>query len=185
MPFAIRKSGDKWEVYNKDRPSRVYGTHSTRKKAIRQLRALYANYDESKDLDDVINESSELLFSLSKKYKIPIQKMEKLWDEAKYQYENKLKSENKKIDKSRQEYWNGVIQELKKKLDEINVEEAKLIMDTKLKYKESLSRWFDCLQTNNYVEAQKYFPEVIKSKVELLLNKKRNMFLKSLNKSKE
>ena len=42
MPYAIKKSGDKYQVINKD-TGRVLGTHPTREQAEAQLRAVYAN----------------------------------------------------------------------------------------------------------------------------------------------
>lgn len=43
MPWAVRAKGGKYVVVNKD-TGRVMGTHSSRAKALRQLRAIYANY---------------------------------------------------------------------------------------------------------------------------------------------
>jgi hypothetical protein len=40
MPYGIRKSGDKFKVVNKE-TGRVFGTHSTKEKAKKQLAALY------------------------------------------------------------------------------------------------------------------------------------------------
>ena len=50
MPYKIRKSGDKWEVYNPD-TGKVYGIHDTKEEAEAQVKALYAQAppeDESK-----------------------------------------------------------------------------------------------------------------------------------------
>lgn len=176
MPFGIKKSGYEWEVYNKE-TGKVYGKHKTKKKAIRQLRAIKMNYKES---NYMLSESSELLFSLSKKYKIPLQQLESMWKDAMARYEDELKKKGEKIDKSKQSFWNGVIKELKKLIDNLNLGEAKLIMNTKEKFRESLSKWLDCVQTDNYVEANKIFPDVIKYKTQLILNKKKNTFLKKL-----
>lgn len=178
MPFGIKKVGSEWEVYNKD-TGKVYGKHKTKKKAIRQLKAIKMNYDES---ENMLFESSELLFSLSKKYKIPIEQLESMWKSATARYEDELKKKGEKIDKSKQSFWNGVIKELKKMMDNINLEEAKTIMNVKEKFKESLSRWLDYIQTDNYIEANKIFPDVIKYKTQLILNKRKNVFLKKLAK---
>jgi hypothetical protein len=42
MPYAIRKSGSKWKVVNKE-TGRVLGTHTSKRKAEKQLSAVYAN----------------------------------------------------------------------------------------------------------------------------------------------
>lgn len=46
MPFGIRASGSKWEVYNES-TGRVAGSHGSKKKAKAQLRALYSNVDDA------------------------------------------------------------------------------------------------------------------------------------------
>ena len=43
MPYAVRKKGSDWVLVNKD-TGRVLGTHSTKARAMAQLRAVYANY---------------------------------------------------------------------------------------------------------------------------------------------
>jgi len=47
MPYAIRKRGSKYLVVNKETGD-VKGTHSTKREAAAQLRALYANVPEAK-----------------------------------------------------------------------------------------------------------------------------------------
>ena len=42
MPYGVRKSGDKFKVVNKE-TGRVFGTHSSKEKANKQLAALYIN----------------------------------------------------------------------------------------------------------------------------------------------
>ena len=49
MPWAIRKSGDKFQVVNKDTGD-VKGTHDSEEEARDQLRALYANVKYSEDI---------------------------------------------------------------------------------------------------------------------------------------
>lgn len=42
MPWSVRKRGSRWVVVNANTGA-VKGTHESKKKAERQLRALYAN----------------------------------------------------------------------------------------------------------------------------------------------
>jgi hypothetical protein len=49
MPYAVRKSGDKYKVVNKN-TGRVYGTHDSKEKANRQLAALHIHTHESKSI---------------------------------------------------------------------------------------------------------------------------------------
>ncbi len=47
MPYSIRQSGSKWEVFNPE-TGRVSGRHSSKKKAKAQLRALFANVPDAR-----------------------------------------------------------------------------------------------------------------------------------------
>lgn len=44
MPYKIKKSGSKYKVV-KEGDGKVMGTHDTKKEALKQLKALYANED--------------------------------------------------------------------------------------------------------------------------------------------
>lgn len=46
MPYAIKKVGNDFEVVNKD-TGKVMGHHPTMKKAVLQMRALYANVKDA------------------------------------------------------------------------------------------------------------------------------------------
>ncbi len=43
MPWKINKSGNKFQVVKDDGSGKIVGTHSSRSKAISQVRALYAS----------------------------------------------------------------------------------------------------------------------------------------------
>lgn len=47
MPWKVVKKGNKWQVVNEETGD-VKGTHSSKKRALAQQRALYANVTESK-----------------------------------------------------------------------------------------------------------------------------------------
>lgn len=48
MPYAVRRSGDKWQTYNPE-SGKVYGTHDSKGGAEAQLRALYVNAPPSEE----------------------------------------------------------------------------------------------------------------------------------------
>lgn len=51
MPYHIEKQADMFEVV--DDAGKVAGKHPTRKQATEQLRALYANVPEAKEIDEM------------------------------------------------------------------------------------------------------------------------------------
>lgn len=46
MPYSVKKSGSKWQTYNK-KSGKVYGSHDTKQEAINQLAAIKSNTNES------------------------------------------------------------------------------------------------------------------------------------------
>lgn len=48
MPYGIRKTGDKWEVYKKTDPSKVFGTHDSPNEARAQIAAIRMSEAEKK-----------------------------------------------------------------------------------------------------------------------------------------
>lgn len=61
MPYGIKKSGSKYQVYNKN-TGKVYGKHDSKEKANKQLAALHIHTHESVILkQDVIMESNGIL----------------------------------------------------------------------------------------------------------------------------
>jgi hypothetical protein len=67
MPYAVRKSGEKYKVVNKN-TGRVYGTHDSQEKADKQLAALHINTGESKFRlkQDVVLESNGVITVIPK-----------------------------------------------------------------------------------------------------------------------
>ena len=67
MPYAVRKSGEKHKVVNKN-TGRVYGTHDSQEKANKQLAALHINTGESKFRlkQDIILESNGVITVIPK-----------------------------------------------------------------------------------------------------------------------
>ena len=61
MPYGIKKSGSKYQVYNRN-TGKVYGKHDSKEKANKQLTALHIHTHESVILkQDVIMESNGVL----------------------------------------------------------------------------------------------------------------------------
>jgi len=190
MPFGIRKSEDKWKVVNKD-TGRVLGTHDTEEDAKKQLAAVQINYGkESEEKENVMNlkESNELIMSLAHKHKISVAVLEQLWTEAISKQEEGAKSSEEK-DKGSPVFWKGVRTNFKKLIDNLEIQEAKAIMDSRERYTQSTSKWLDNLQHGDYSAAEKEFPEIIKAKLDVMINNGKEKYLKQLsdkvNQSKE
>jgi hypothetical protein len=182
MPFGISKSKNKWKVINKH-TGRVLGTHDSEGDAKKQLAAVQINYgkeSEEKEMDMNLNESNELIMSLSHKYKISVNVLEQLWTEAISKQEENAKSKEEK-DKGSPQFWKGVRSNFKKLIDNLDIQEAKAIMDSRERYTDSTSQWLDHLQSGDYSAAEKVFPEIIKAKLDVMINNGKEKYLKQMS----
>jgi len=57
MPYRVQKRGKKWAVVGGASGKRVFGKHSSKAKAKRQQRALYANTSD----EDIIRDIAKLI----------------------------------------------------------------------------------------------------------------------------
>jgi hypothetical protein len=190
MPFGIQKSKDKWKVVNKH-TGRVLGTHDSESAAKKQLAAVQINYGkESEKKEDTMNlkESNELIMSLAHKHKISVTVLEELWTQAISKQEENAKSRDEK-DKSSPKFWKGVRSNFKTLIDNLELQEARAIMDSRERYTQSTSQWLDHLQNGDYSAAEKVFPEIMKSKLDIMINNGKEKYLKQMsdkvNKQKE
>lgn len=182
MPFGIRKSKDKWKVVNKD-TGRVLGTHDSETAAKKQLAAVQINYGkESEEKEETMNlkESNELIMSLAHKHKISVSVLEQLWTEAISKQEENAKTGEER-DKASPKFWKGVRSTFKTLIDNLDLQEAKAIMDSRERYTQSTSQWLDHLQNGDYAAAEKVFPDIMKSKLDIMINNGKEKYLKQLS----
>ncbi len=145
---------------------------------------------ESEEKEESMNlkESNELIMSLAHKHKISPAVLEQLWTEAISKQEEGAKTSEEK-DKGNPVFWKGVRTNFKKLIDNLEIQEAKAIMDSRERYTQSTSKWLDNLQNGDYSAAEKVFPEIIKAKLDVMINNGKEKYLKQLsdkvNQSKE
>ena len=127
-----------------------------------------------------LKESNELIMSLHHKYKISVSVLEQLWTEAISTQEENAKTSQEK-DKGNPKFWKGVRGTFKTLIDKLDIQEAKAIMDSREKYTTSTSDWLDKLQQGDYTAAQKSFPDIIQSKLDIMINNGKEKYLKQLS----
>ena len=183
MPFGIRKSNNKWKVVNKH-TGRVLGTHDSEDSAKKQLAAVNINYyketDDEKEQTMNLKESNELIMSLAHKHKINPDVLSELWEQAKAKQSDLAKTKEEK-DASNPLYWKGVRSIFKELVDKLEIQEAKAIMDSRDSYQKSTSQWLDHLQKDDYAAASKAFPDIIKSKLDVMINNGKEKYLKQMS----
>jgi hypothetical protein len=145
---------------------------------------------DSEEKEDTMNlkESNELIMSLAHKHKISVTVLEELWTQAVSKQEENAKTKEEK-DKSSPKFWKGVRSNFKTLIDNLEIQEAKAIMDSRERYTQSTSQWLDQLQSGDYAAAEKTFPEIMKSKLDIMINNGKEKYLKQMsdkvNKQKE
>ena len=101
------------------------------------------------------------------------------WKESENEVLKNAKSSSQK-DKSKRQFWEQVKRMFLEKVETLNIEEAKLIMDSRNKYQETSQQFLNAIQSDNYVAAQGFFPDVIESKCNIIINNLKDGYLKNM-----
>jgi hypothetical protein len=101
------------------------------------------------------------------------------WSEAENEVFDNANS-GKDRDKSKKEFWKKVKELFLNKVESLNIEEARLIMDNRENYKNASVKFLDAIQSGNYVAAKEFFPEVIESKYNNIINSMKDGYLKNM-----
>ena len=121
---------------------------------------------------------------VAKKYNIRDKKLvQDLWDRAIHKQE----SNGTITERSSKVFWNGdgnknkgVLNYFKEMTDNLNVEEAKIIMDNRNEFNKSVNSFIDSLVTDDYARAKENFPNVVRSKLMNMINNRKEVYLKQL-----
>jgi len=104
---------------------------------------------------------------------------EEFWDKS-----VKEQEKSHKIEGSRgRTYWNGVIEKFNKKIRNLDVLEAKRIMEKRNDTKASIEVFLDNIAKGEYAEAQGNVPNMVQNQLATMINSKKDAYLKELGKS--
>jgi hypothetical protein len=123
--------------------------------------------------------SSPLINRLSAEKGIKIEYLKELWDESKNEVIAKAKTPTEK-NEGKKEFWREVKSVFLEKINELDIKEARLIMDNREKYKDASQRFLDAIQNDNYVAAKDIFPDVIETKTNIVINSLKDGYLRNL-----
>ena len=127
-----------------------------------------------------LKESNELIMSIAHKHKISVSVLEHLWTEAISKQEETAKTKEEK-DKANPKFWKGVRSKFKTLIDSLEIQEATAIMDSRERYTTATSKWLDHVQNGDYSAAEKVFPDIMKSKLDIMINDGKEKYLKQLS----
>jgi Mg/Co/Ni transporter MgtE len=133
----------------------------------------------------ILNENA-LVDKVAKDYNIKDKKLvQDLWQKAIIKQTN----EGTITSKSNRIFWKGdraknkgVVNYFKELTNNLNVEEAKLIMDNRNQFQQSVNGFIDALASDDYTKAQTEFPNVVRSKLMNMINNRKEVYLKQLQK---
>lgn len=94
-----------------------------------------------------------------------------------------VKEQKRNKGTSSKEYWKGVVERFKKKVNHLDVLEAKRIMERKNNLKASIEGFLDNIATGSYAEAQQSIPNIVQNQLATMINSKKEAYLKELGKS--
>lgn len=118
--------------------------------------------------------SNDLVIRKAKQKNLPIEKVQSMWDES--------KNEVRQQGLTEKEYAQAVKDRFLEKCDELDIKEAKNIMDSRDRFEKASGEFLDAIQTNNYTKAKEVFPEVVDAKLQNIINTKKNKFLQDFQK---
>ena len=128
----------------------------------------------------LLNESNELIDRLSVEKGITTKILVDFWDQAKNDQVLLSKTKSEK-DQSNRTFWNGVKKRFMTKVDDLDITEAKSIMNARDRFNDASNQFLDALQNNNYVKAKEVFPEIVAAKSDIIINNMKQGYLKNLS----
>lgn len=123
-----------------------------------------------------INESNAYLRLLSKDSGISTESLSNLWSNCVKRAENKHGKHSSKTES----FWNEVKESFDKHMLEIDIMEANYIMDNKQKLRTEIQSFLDNMVNDNYTGAKQCMPGLIKSKINDMVDARREDFMKGL-----
>jgi uncharacterized protein YaaR (DUF327 family) len=118
-----------------------------------------------------LNESNALIKTVSVKTGIPVNQLEGFWDLSVQKNESESRDEF---------FWNKVMEDFQRLVDQVDIQEAKYTMDNISQYQEHAHSFINHLIDDNQVEAQKAFEQVVQAKLSGIIDEKKEKFCKEI-----
>lgn len=123
--------------------------------------------------------SNPLINRISAEKGISKDYLKSLWEEAENEIISNAKTATEK-NKGSKQFWKNVKTKFLEKIDDLDIKEARLIMDSREKYKEASRNFLNAIQGDDYVAAKEVFPDVIENKLNTVINNLKDGYLKNM-----
>jgi hypothetical protein len=129
--------------------------------------------DDPSMMESLNESSSTLLTTMSIKTGLPKAQLAQFWDLA--QKKNSTKSQSKDT-----AFWANVMKDFQSLIDNVDIEEARNVMETREKYKEAANSFLNNLADDNYTEAQTAFKSMVDNRLNDNINAKAEKYCKEV-----
>jgi hypothetical protein len=136
-----------------------------------------------------LEESNSYIRKIAARSGVSKEKLSKLWDECINEQEKSGKTLEERT-KSKVPFWKAVRNKFDNKILELDMREAKYTMDGRQKLRQEIETFLDSMANDDYSSAKNTMPKMLSSKINLMIDARRETFLKDLgdktkNKAKE
>jgi len=100
-----------------------------------------------------LKESNTLITTISQRTGLPEAQLEQFWELA-------VQKNAGKNDKNDTMFWSQVMEDFQNLVNQVDVEEAKNIMETREKYRQAAGQFLDHLHSDDYLNAESSFKEM-------------------------
>jgi len=126
-----------------------------------------------------LEESNSYIRKVAKRNGISKEKLMDLWETCVTEQEKGGKSAEER-NKSKVHFWKGVRNKFDSRILELDTKEATHIMDNRQKLRKDIETFLDSMANDNYTAAKDSLPTMLSSKINLMVDARREDFLKDL-----
>lgn len=142
------------------------------------IKGLVRKYTSTMSELEALHENA-LLRKVVRDGSIDMDLAKEFWDKSVKEQEKSKKVENTRG----RTYWKGVIEKFNNKIKNLDVLEAKRIMEKRRDTKASIEVFLDNIAKGEYAAAQSNIPNMVQNQLATMINSKKDAYLKELGKS--
>lgn len=126
-----------------------------------------------------LEESNSYIRKVAVRSGVHPEKLSKLWDDCILEQEKTGKTKEDR-NKSRIGFWKSVKNKFDTRILELDTREARYIMDGRQKLRQEIETFLDSMANDNYSGAKEVMPKMLSSKINIMIDARRETFLKEL-----
>lgn len=124
---------------------------------------------------ETLQESASLNRRIARKYGLDEELVENIWDDSVAECSATMEES-----KSSKLFWKKVVETFKNKINNIDILEAKRVMNAKRLLRMSVENFIDNLASGKYEDAQNEFPRVVREKLNTMINSRKETYMKNV-----